>query len=52
MEKKQCKVCKKRFTRQWNLERHLKGIHNISEYGENNMVKQKYEALIIISILN
>jgi hypothetical protein len=43
MERKICQVCNKRFTRQWNLERHVKDIHHISEYGENDMVKQKYE---------
>jgi hypothetical protein len=43
MEKKVCNLCKKRFTRQWNLERHKQNIHHISEYGENNLVKQKYE---------
>jgi hypothetical protein len=43
MENKNCTICKKRFTRQWNLERHMQDIHHISEYGKNNMVKQKYE---------
>jgi uncharacterized Zn-finger protein len=43
MEKKVCNLCKKRFTRQWNLERHMQDIHHISEYGENNLVKQNYE---------
>src|SRR5215208_4513880 len=43
MENKNCTICKKRFTRQWNLERHMQDIHHISEYGENHMVKQKYE---------
>jgi hypothetical protein len=43
MENKNCTICKKRFTRQWNLERHMQDIHHISEYGENDMVKQKYE---------
>jgi hypothetical protein len=55
MEKKVCNLCKKRFTRQWNLERHkqdihhiseyghMQDIHHISEYGKNNLVKQKYE---------
>ena len=43
MERKICQVCNKSFTRQWNLERHVKDIHYISEYGENDMVKQKYE---------
>ena len=43
MERKICQVCHKTFTRQWNLERHVNDIHHISEYGENNMVKQKYE---------
>ncbi|MGH9981820.1 MAG: C2H2-type zinc finger protein [Nitrososphaeraceae archaeon] len=41
MEKKFCNVCKKRFTRQWNLERHLKDIHNISGYHKNDINKQK-----------
>lgn len=45
MIKKECKICKKRFTRQWNLERHIRDIHHISEYGENDRVKQKYEDL-------
>ena len=43
MEKKICNLCKKRFSRKWNLERHIQDIHHISEYGENDMVKQKYE---------
>jgi len=43
MQKKICKECKKRFTRQWNLKRHLKDIHNISDHGENEIVKQKYD---------
>ncbi|HEX7142622.1 MAG TPA: C2H2-type zinc finger protein [Nitrososphaeraceae archaeon] len=43
MERKVCQVCNKRFTRQWNLERHVKDIHHIFEYGGNDMVKQKYE---------
>jgi hypothetical protein len=43
MEKKACNLCNKRFTRQWNLERHIQDIHHISEYGQNDMVKQKYE---------
>ncbi|MGI9011922.1 MAG: hypothetical protein ACR2F1_12140 [Nitrososphaeraceae archaeon] len=34
---------KKRFTRQWNLARHLKDIHNISDDGEHDIVKQKYD---------
>jgi hypothetical protein len=42
VEKRQCNKCKKRFTRQWNLQRHLKSIHNISDYGKNDIVKQKY----------
>ena len=41
MEKKICTVCKKLFTRQWNLDRHLKYIHNISDYGENDITKRK-----------
>ena len=45
MGKEECKVCKKRFTRQWNLQRHLKSIHNISEYGKNNIFKLKYDPL-------
>ena len=44
MDKKICKVCKKGFLRQWNLKRHLKDIHKIHEYRENDMVKQKSEA--------
>ena len=43
MEKKVCNLCKKRFTRQWNLGRHMQDIHQISELCENHMVKQKYE---------
>jgi uncharacterized Zn-finger protein len=43
MEKKVCNLCSKRFTRQWNLERHIQDIHHISEYKANAMVKQKYE---------
>ena len=43
MEKKTCNKCKKRFTRQWNLNRHLKDIHNISYSGENDIVKKKYD---------
>ena len=43
MEKKVCNLCKKRFTRQWNLGRHMQDIHHISESCENHMVKQKYE---------
>jgi hypothetical protein len=43
MKKKLCNKCNKRFTRQWNLQRHLKSIHNISDYGKNDNVKQKYD---------
>jgi hypothetical protein len=43
MKKKVCNKCNKRFTRQWNLQRHLKSIQNISEYGKNDNVKQKYD---------
>jgi hypothetical protein len=42
MRNEECKVCKKRFTRQWNLQRHLKSIHNISD-GKNNLFKQRYD---------
>ena len=41
MEKKICTVCKKRFTRQGNVDRHFKDIHNISDYGENDITKRK-----------
>jgi hypothetical protein len=43
MKKKLRTKCNKRFTRQWNLQRHLKRIHNISDYGKNDNVKQKYD---------
>jgi hypothetical protein len=43
MKKEICNICKKSFTRQWNLHRHLKSIHNISEYGKNNIVKPRYD---------
>jgi hypothetical protein len=43
MKKKLCNKCNKRFTRQWKLQRHLKSIHNISDYGKNDNVKQKYD---------
>ena len=43
MNKKECEVCNKMFTRQWNLERHMQDIHQISEYGENERMNQKYE---------
>ena len=38
MNKKLCNKCIKRFTRQWNLQRHLKSIHNISDCGKNDNV--------------
>ena len=47
MENKICTVCKKRFTRQWNLDRHLKTIHNISNYGENDILNEKMIGLCI-----
>ena len=50
MEKKICTVCKKRFTRQWNLARHLKDIHNISDYGENDITKRKNDRSMYSSI--
>lgn len=50
MEKKICTVCKKRFTRQWNLARHLKDIHNISDYGENDVTKRKNDRFMYSSI--
>lgn len=43
MVNKTCTVCKKRFTRQWNLERHLKDIHEIYLYRDNDMIKQNSE---------
>jgi hypothetical protein len=43
MKKKLCNKGNKRFTRPWNLQRHLKNIYNISEYGKNDNVKQKYD---------
>ncbi len=50
MEKKNCTICKKRFTRQWNLDRHLKDIHNISDYGENDIAKQKYDRFYLFNL--
>ena len=44
MQEITCTACKKKFTRQWNLERHVQNIHKISEYRGKNMVRQKYEA--------
>ena len=41
MVNKTCTVCKKKFTRQWNLERHLKDIHEIYQSRDNDMVKQR-----------
>ena len=46
MEGITCYVCKQKFTRQYNMERHLQNIHKISEHQENNMVRRKYEAYI------
>ena len=43
MERKICQVCNNRFTRQSNLKRHMRDVHRISDHGENDMVKQKYE---------
>jgi hypothetical protein len=43
MNKKECEVCNKLFTRQWNLERHMQDIHHISEHGENERINQEYE---------
>jgi len=51
MEGITCNVCKKKFTRQWNLERHLQDIHMIPEYRENKMVRQKYEACVYPSAI-
>ena len=42
-KKKLCNKCNKRFTRQWNLQRHLKSIHNNSDFGKNDNVKQKHD---------
>ena len=42
MKNKRCNKCKKMFTREWNLQRHLKSIHHISDYSKNNLVKQNY----------
>ena len=50
MEKKICTVCKKRFTRQWNVDRHFKDIHNISDYGENDITKRKNDRFMYSSI--
>ena len=47
MEKKICTVCKKRFTRQWNLARHLKDIHNISDYVKMILPNKKMIGLCI-----
>ena len=44
MENKTCKVCNKMFPRQWNLKRHLKDIHEIYEYRDVDLVKQKSES--------
>lgn len=43
MEKKKCNKCRKRFTRRWNLTRHLKYIHNLSDDGQHDIVKPKYD---------
>lgn len=47
MKKKVCNLCKKRFTRQWNLGRHMQDIHHISESCENHMVKQNMKGFLI-----
>jgi hypothetical protein len=43
MNKKLSNKCNKRFTRPWNLQRHLKSIYNIYDYGKNDNEKQKYD---------
>jgi hypothetical protein len=43
MKKKECQVCNNLFTSQSNLKRHMRDVHHISDHGENDMGKQKYE---------
>ena len=40
---KVCQICERSFTRQWNLDRHMQGIHNIPTNGEYYRIKPKYE---------
>ncbi|HEX2406034.1 MAG TPA: hypothetical protein VHJ38_02400 [Nitrososphaeraceae archaeon] len=39
-----CKLCKRIFTREWNLKRHMHDVHRIANHGNrDNNVKQKIE---------
>ncbi len=39
-EKYQCKICKKIFSRRWNLQRHLKDVHSIPKTFPNDFFNQ------------
>jgi hypothetical protein len=45
MEKKKCHLCKKIYTRRWNLERHLQDVHKIYD---NTKKDNKIQKLLII----
>jgi hypothetical protein len=37
VKKKICKICNKIFTREWNLQRHLKDIHKIDNFTQDRI---------------
>ena len=44
MNKHTCSICKRIFTREWNLKRHLRDVHRIAKYSKKDQVNQEIEA--------
>lgn len=46
MKKYTCSICKKIFTRDWNLKRHIKDVHRLLDYTKkaniNQRIKENY----------
>lgn len=43
MNKHTCSICKRIFTREWNLKRHLRDVHRIAKYSKKDQVNQEIE---------
>ena len=43
MNKYTCSICKRLFTRDWNLKRHIQDVHRIANYAKNDKVNQEIE---------
>jgi hypothetical protein len=42
MEQKKCNLCKKIFTRRWNLERHLQDVHKIYDNTKKDNINTEF----------